>query len=93
MKPFWMGVFVLCPHNFYSNPKGFSNVFGLIRYFFSLNWGIKLMKRAVHKGIQNDMLTQCDYEMYAQRICRNTEDHMEGVQAFVEKREPKFRGI
>jgi len=29
-----MRVFVLCPHYFYPNPKGFSSVFRLIRQFF-----------------------------------------------------------
>lgn len=53
---------------------------------------IKLMKRAVYKGIHSHMLTQLEFESYAQNICRNTEDHREGVQAFIDKREPQFRG-
>ncbi|HUV59689.1 MAG TPA: enoyl-CoA hydratase [Desulfatiglandales bacterium] len=53
---------------------------------------IKLMKRAVYKGINNDLLTQLDFESYAQNVCRNTKDHREGVKAFIEKREPQFKG-
>jgi len=54
---------------------------------------IKLTKRAVYKGIQNDLLTQLDFESYAQNVCRNTEDYKEGVKAFIEKRKPLFQGI
>lgn len=54
---------------------------------------IKLVKRAVYKGIHNDLLTQLDFESYGQNICRNTEDHREGVKSFIEKRTPQFKGI
>jgi 2-(1,2-epoxy-1,2-dihydrophenyl)acetyl-CoA isomerase len=54
---------------------------------------IELMKRAVYKGINNDLLTQLDFETYAQNLCRQTEDHKEAVKAFLEKREPKFKGM
>ena len=53
---------------------------------------IELMKRGVYKGMHNDMLTQLDFESYAQNLCRQTEDHMDAVRAFLEKREPRFRG-
>jgi len=54
---------------------------------------IKFLKRGVYKGIHNDFLTQLDFESYAQNICRQTEDHREGVKAFMEKRPPRFKGI
>lgn len=54
---------------------------------------IKLTKRAVYKGIHNDLLTQLDFESYGQNICRNTEDHKEGVKSFIEKRTPQFKGL
>ena len=53
---------------------------------------IELMKRAVYKGIHNDLLGQLDFEGYAQNICRYTEDHKEAVEAFLEKREARFKG-
>ena len=54
---------------------------------------IELMKRGVYKGIQNDLLTQLDFESYAQKLCFKTEDHKEAVKAFRDKREPLFKGI
>lgn len=54
---------------------------------------IKFMKRAVYKGIHNDMLSQLDFESFAQRVCMQTEDHKEGVKAFMEKRTPEFKGM
>lgn len=54
---------------------------------------IELTKRGLLRSRNNDLKTQLDYESYAQNICRQTKDHKEGVRAFMEKREPKFRGI
>jgi 1,4-dihydroxy-2-naphthoyl-CoA synthase len=31
-------------------------------------------------------------ESYAQNLCRTTEDHQESVKAFLEKREPQYKG-
>ncbi len=54
---------------------------------------IKFTKKAVYKGLQhNDLLTQLDYESFAQGVCRQSEDHREGVKAFMEKRKPQFKG-
>lgn len=55
---------------------------------------IKFTKKAVYKGLtHNDLLTQLDYESFAQGVCRQSEDHREGVKAFIEKRPPVFKGI
>jgi enoyl-CoA hydratase/carnithine racemase len=54
---------------------------------------IKFQKKAVYKGLQNDLLRQLDFESYGQNMCRQTEDHKEGVKAFMEKRPAQFKGI
>jgi len=55
---------------------------------------IKLMKKAMYQGLtHNDLKTQLAFESFAQGVCRQSEDHREGVKAFMEKREAKFRGI
>ena len=53
---------------------------------------IELTKRGLQRSLENDLKTQLDYESYAQNICRQTEDHKEGVRAFAEKRKPVFNG-
>jgi len=46
----------------------------------------------LQRSFDNDLRTQLDYESYAQNICRQTEDHKEGIRAFAEKRKPLFVG-
>ncbi|MDY6790468.1 MAG: enoyl-CoA hydratase-related protein [Thermodesulfobacteriota bacterium] len=53
---------------------------------------IELTKRGLRRSLNNDLKSQLDYESYAQNICRYSTDHKEGVQAFIEKRKPEFRG-
>jgi 2-(1,2-epoxy-1,2-dihydrophenyl)acetyl-CoA isomerase len=53
---------------------------------------VELTKRALQRSLDNDLKTQLDYETYAQNICRQTEDHKEGIRAFAEKRKPAFVG-
>jgi 2-(1,2-epoxy-1,2-dihydrophenyl)acetyl-CoA isomerase len=54
---------------------------------------IELAKRAVHKSLVNDLETQLNFELYAQNVCRGTEDNKEAVKAFMEKRKPAFKGM
>jgi len=51
-----------------------------------------LVKRAMNAAFANDLAAQLDYEAYLQEIAGRSHDHHEGVAAFFEKREPKFRG-
>lgn len=53
---------------------------------------IRLAKRALYHNQACDLRAALEYETYAQNICRETEDAREGIQAFVEKRSPKFEG-
>jgi len=54
--------------------------------------GIGLTKRALNASATNDMATQLDLEKALQIEAYNTEDCKEGVQAFLEKRVPKYTG-
>lgn len=53
---------------------------------------IGLIKRALNKAAFSDLDTILDYEAYLQEIASRTEDHREGVHAFLEKRSAKFQG-
>lgn len=54
--------------------------------------GIGLTKRAINAAWTNDLATQLDYEAMLQATAGRTDDHREGVTAFLEKRAPKFTG-
>jgi 2-(1,2-epoxy-1,2-dihydrophenyl)acetyl-CoA isomerase len=51
-----------------------------------------LTKRAFNRAIVVDMDSALEYEMYLQNIAGKTRDHVEGVRAFFDKREPNFTG-
>jgi 2-(1,2-epoxy-1,2-dihydrophenyl)acetyl-CoA isomerase len=54
----------------------------------SLRW----MKENVNLAVTADFRTLLDREAMTHLRCGETEDHREGVRAFLEKREPLFRG-
>lgn len=51
-----------------------------------------LTKRALNRAVVVDMDSALEYEMYLQSIAGRTRDHVEGVKAFFDKREPTFSG-
>lgn len=53
---------------------------------------IGLIKRTLNKAMTVDLDTLLDYEATIQQIASETEDHKEGVTAFLEKRPAQFRG-
>ena len=54
---------------------------------------VELTKKIVWQGLLDGLTRQLDLETYAQRICRQTEDHRESVRAFLEKQpQPRFKG-
>ena len=53
---------------------------------------IQKAKRAIYAGLGMDLQSSLDYAFSALRELRKTEDHKEGARAFVEKREPVFKG-
>ena len=54
--------------------------------------GLGYTKRLLNQSFSNDLFSQLDAEGKMQVIASETEDHKEGVSAFLEKRMPKFTG-
>ncbi|MDO8671282.1 MAG: enoyl-CoA hydratase [Dehalococcoidia bacterium] len=50
------------------------------------------IKRGAYRSLYNTLDEQLDFESYGQGVCRNTEDHKEGVASFMEKRPAVYRG-
>jgi len=53
---------------------------------------IGLIKRTLNKSLHADLDTILDYEAMMQQVASETEDHREGVTAFLEKRPASFKG-
>lgn len=49
-------------------------------------------KAVLHACVDTDVASGHVLELLAQNVLVNTKDHLEGIQAFVEKRQPKFIG-
>lgn len=55
-------------------------------------YAMGLIKQLVHQGFQQDLAEHMALASRAQELARKTQDHKEGVAAFLEKRPPKFVG-
>lgn len=54
--------------------------------------GLGLTKRGFNQGYHNDLHSQMELEAKLQEEAGKTEDYAEGVQAFLDKRKPEFKG-
>ena len=54
---------------------------------------IGLAKRAFNNAVLNNLEVVLDYEAHLQEIAGHRREHQEGLQAFLEKRPPKFQEI
>ncbi|WP_034262983.1 enoyl-CoA hydratase-related protein [Bacillus sp. J33] len=53
---------------------------------------LKALKKAVNKGTETDLKTGLVLELEAYYKCANSEDRLEGIYAFNEKRPPQWKG-
>ncbi len=54
---------------------------------------VELVKRVMWEKVRNQLREALFFESYAQGVCRTTQDQKEAVKAFLEKREPVFKGV
>jgi len=54
--------------------------------------GLGLIKRAMLASNDNSLDAQLDLERDLQRLAGRSDDYREGVSAFMDKREPEFKG-
>ena len=55
-------------------------------------FSMALTKKLVHQSLNTNFAESLMLAGPAQQIARRTKDHKEGVNAFIEKRTPKFKG-
>jgi enoyl-CoA hydratase len=53
---------------------------------------IRLLKKVANKGFHESLRSGLEYETLIETICFATEDHSEGLEAFLQKRKPTFKG-
>jgi 2-(1,2-epoxy-1,2-dihydrophenyl)acetyl-CoA isomerase len=71
----------------------FEEAFKIAKYLSTLPIkGLGLTKRALNKSFYNDLVSQLKLEEELQTEASHTYDYQEGVKAFLEKRNPDFKG-
>lgn len=63
-----------------------------LRYASLPTKAIALTKKLIYYSLSNDIERVLEYEAYLQEIAGSSEDHEEGLKAFLEKRKPSFKG-
>jgi enoyl-CoA hydratase/carnithine racemase len=53
---------------------------------------VRLIREGIYQGVDADLATALRWEHFAFNVCLSTNDHEELVKAFLEKREPRFKG-
>ncbi len=54
--------------------------------------GLGLAKRAIHRALSLDFDQALEYQAQVQAVAGDSEDHEEGIRAFLEKRPASFKG-
>lgn len=62
------------------------------RYASAPTRAVGLIKKMLNQAYTKSLKESLEYEAYAQEIAGSSNDHKEGVNAFLEKRKPEFKG-